>query len=181
MDVTKLIRADHDALREVFGKLRSGTQAERALLLPVATSMIVAHSRAEESQVYPVARQEAGEIDEVAHSQEEHAEAEQVLARLIDCDLSDRAFERLLSELVDDLTHHMKDEEESVLPGMQDRLSAGRLSELGSAFLAARRQHWGDQPMHPTRDDLVTQAQNMGIPGATTMNKPQLQDEVEPQ
>jgi len=36
--------------------------------------------------VYPVARDEAGEADEVAHSQQEHAEAEPLLARLAETD-----------------------------------------------------------------------------------------------
>ena len=180
MDVTELIRADHDALREMLDKLKSGDAAQRALLLPVVSSMVVSHSRAEESQVYPVAREEAGEPDEVAHSQEEHAEAEQVLAQLCDSDPGSRQFEDTLSELAGDLTHHMEDEEESVLPGMAERLSAQRLDELGRAFLATRREHWGDAPMQPTRDDLVTQARNAGVQGASSMSKSELEDEVTP-
>lgn len=179
MDVTELIKADHDALREVLGKLKSGGTAERALLLPVATSMIVSHSRAEESQVYPVARSEAGGSDEVAHSQEEHAEAEKVLAQLCDSDPATKQFEQTLLELTGDLTHHMEDEEESVLPGMREALSADRLDELATAFLQARREHWGDQPMQPTREDLLAQARNAGVPSASSMSKSELEKEVQ--
>lgn len=179
MDVTELIKADHDALREVLEKLKSGGAAERALLLPVAASMIVAHSRAEESQVYPVARNEAGESDQVAHSQEEHAEAEQVLAQLCASDPASKQFEQTLSELAGDLTHHMEDEEESVLPGMREALSADRLDELATAFLQTRREHWGDQPMEPTRADLLAQARNAGVPSASSKSKSELEKEVQ--
>ena len=48
-------------------------------MLPVVTALLVAHSRAEEAEVYPAARDEAGEADEVEHSQAEHVEAEEIL------------------------------------------------------------------------------------------------------
>lgn len=46
-------------------------------MVPVLTGLFVAHSRAEEAEVYPVASSDAGESDQVAHSQEEHVEEEE--------------------------------------------------------------------------------------------------------
>src|SRR4051794_30678164 len=80
-DVVDLIMADHREIERLFTALREQPD-QRALLVPELASLLIAHSRAEEAEVYPVARQEAGETDQVAHSQEEHEEADAVLGEL---------------------------------------------------------------------------------------------------
>ena len=65
-DVVDLILADHREVERLFDKMREDPES-RPMLLPTVTTLLIAHSRAEESEVYPVARDEAGETDEVAH------------------------------------------------------------------------------------------------------------------
>jgi hypothetical protein len=101
------------------------------------------YSRAEEAEVYPAARDEAGKAEDVAHSQEEHAEAEAILERLRSLDHRSDEFDSTLEELIDGVTHHVEEEESSVLPGMRERLSPERLEELGDAFVSARAEHMG--------------------------------------
>jgi hemerythrin superfamily protein len=55
-DVVDLIMQDHREVECLFGLM----QSQRPMLVPVVTSLLVAHSRAEEAEVYPVARGEAG-------------------------------------------------------------------------------------------------------------------------
>jgi hemerythrin superfamily protein len=124
----------------------------------VLTTLLVAHSRAEEAEVYPVAASEAGEADDVAHSQEEHVKAEQLLEQLAGADPESPAFDQVLNELVDAVTHHVEEEESSVLPGMRDHLDESRLAELGEAFVATRNKHLGEQPDDTTREELLQQA-----------------------
>lgn len=69
--------------------------------------MLVAHSRAEEAEVYPVAAKEAKAGGEVEHSQEEHAEAEQLPEELGAADPTTSQFDRLLKELTDAVKHHV--------------------------------------------------------------------------
>jgi hemerythrin-like domain-containing protein len=148
------------------------------MLVPVVSALLIAHSRAEEAEVYPVARDEAGKADDVAHSQEEHAEAEEILERLKSADHSSDEFDGLLEELIKAVTHHVEEEESSVLPGMRDGLSAERLEELGEAFVAARAEHMGDRPGEATKQDVVQQAANAGISGASTRSKDDLTQEL---
>src|SRR5215218_9572262 len=82
-DVVELIKTDHREVERLFDLLKKQVET-RALYLPVLAALLIAHSRAQESEVYPVARSEAGETDEVAHSQAEHAEAEELLVQLMD-------------------------------------------------------------------------------------------------
>lgn len=131
-DVVDLIEQDHREVERLFDEMRSNPE-QRPLLLPTLTTLLTAHSRAEEAEVYPVARDEAGESEEVAHSQEEHAQAEALLTRLADTDPQSSTFDEVLDELVQAVTHHVEEEETNVLPGMRERLDDRRLAELGGA------------------------------------------------
>jgi hemerythrin superfamily protein len=176
-DVVDLIEQDHREVERLFEELKANPD-KRALLVPVLTSLLVAHSRAEEAEVYPVARDEAGEVEEVAHSQEEHEEAEQLLEQLAAADPSSPGFDDTLQELIDSVTHHVEEEERTVLPGMRRNLSEDRLRELGDAFAEARAEHLGDQPGEATRDELLRQAKNANIPGASSMSKQELESKL---
>jgi len=176
-DVVDLIMQDHREVERMFEELR--TQPEkRPLLIPTLTTLLTAHARAEEAEVYPAAREEAGETDEVAHSQEEHAEAEQLLVRLAETDHRSPEFEDVLSELIESVTHHVEEEESTVLPGMRQRLDDARRAELGEAFAASRAQHLGDQPGEATKAELLQQAENVGLTGASSMSKAELEREL---
>jgi hemerythrin superfamily protein len=172
-DVVDLIMDDHREVERLFDQMKSQPD-QRPMLVPVVTTLLVAHSRAEESGVYPVARDEAGQADDVAHSQQEHAEAEQLLERLQSLDHSSAEFDSTLEELIEAVTHHVQEEESSVLPGMRQNLTADRLAELGEAFVTVRATHMGDQPGEATKEELLQQARNAGIGGASSMSRDEL-------
>jgi hemerythrin superfamily protein len=176
-DVVDLIMQDHREVERLFEELKTHPE-KRPLLVPALTTLLTAHSRAEEAEVYPVASDEAGESDEVEHSQEEHAQAEQLLERLAEADPQSSKFDDILTELVEAVTHHVEEEESTVLPGMREQLDEARLEELGQAFAASRAQHLGDQPGEASREELVVQAQNAGVAGASSMTKEELEKEL---
>jgi hemerythrin superfamily protein len=178
-DVVDLILADHREMERLFDVLQKEPERRR-LELPVLSTLLVAHSRAEEAAVYPAARNEAGETGEVAHSQEEHAEAEQLLERLRECDPSSSAFDAALRKLVDAVSHHIEEEESNVLPGLRDKLDRTRRDQLAEAFAASREEHLGERPGEPTREELLVQARNAGVDGASSMSKDELARALEP-
>lgn len=165
---------DHREVERLFAELRD--PAKRAGLVPVLTTLLTAHSRAEESQVYPAASAEAGIADKVEHSQEEHLLADQLLADLAATDPDGAEFEQVLDKLVEAITHHVEEEESDVLPGLRAGLDEDRLRELGEAFLASRQEHLGEQPTDITKSDLEQQAANVGLTGASAMSKDELQE-----
>ncbi|NUT50148.1 MAG: hemerythrin domain-containing protein [Saccharothrix sp.] len=177
LDVVDLIMQDHREVERLFAELKDHPE-KRPLLVPVLISVLTAHSRAEEAEVYPVAKDEAGEVDEVQHSQEEHAEAERLLLRLGRTDPTSAAFDDVLREVVEAVTHHVEEEESSVLPGIRRRLAEGRREELGRAFAESRARHLGDRPGDETREELLAQARNAGVTGASGMSKEQLAKEL---
>ena len=176
-DVVDLIMQDHREVERLFEELKD--PEKRAGLVPVLTTLLTAHSRAEEAEVYPAARDEAGIADDVAHSQAEHVEAEQLLAELAGIDPQSPRFVAALQQVVDAVTHHVEEEESTVLPGMRQGLSERRLAELGEAFLAARAEHLGETPQDIRKSELRQQAANLGLSGSASASKEQLQAAVQ--
>jgi hemerythrin superfamily protein len=176
-DVVDLIVQDHRELQRMFEELRSDP-SKRQALAPVMSTLLFAHSRAEESEVYPQARVAGGE-DDVEHSQEEHLLADQLAERLAGLDPQSDEFGDVLEQLIEAVTHHLEEEEESVLPHMRERMSADDLRELGERFLAARAEHLGDQPDDMTKSQLEQQARNIDLDGASSKSKAELKSELE--
>jgi len=173
-DVVDLILNDHREVERLFDQLQNEPKT-RANVVPVLVTLLTAHSRAEEAEVYPAARSEAGESEEVEHSQEEHLLADRLLQRLAGTDPAAPEFEGVLRELVEAVTHHVEEEEEKVLPGLRERIDESRRGELGAAFLASRQEHLGEEPIDLRKQELLQQAMNAGVPGAWQMSKSELE------
>jgi hypothetical protein len=177
-NVVDLILNDHREVEKLFARLENEPD-QRAGLVPVLTTLLTAHSRAEEAEVYPAARDEADETDEVEHSQEEHLQAEQLLATLAEQDPGSPGFETALAKAKEAIEHHVEEEESNVLPGLRDKLSEERLAQLGELFLAKRTETLGNQPMVDlTREEMLQQAKNAGISGVSSMSKSELEKEL---
>lgn len=176
-DVVDLILQDHREVERLFDELKNHPE-KRPNLVPVLTTLLTAHSRAEEAEVYPAAANEAGEADDVAHSQEEHVEADQLLEKLAAIEPTSPQFDAALNKLVNAVTHHVEEEETKVLPGMKSGLSDARRVELGAAFAASRKEHLGQQPADTTKDQLLQQARNADVSGVSGLGKEELKDKL---
>src|SRR6187200_3012375 len=176
-DVVELIKMDHREVERLFDQMKKKPQT-RSLNFPIVCALLIAHSRAEEAEVYPVAKDEAGEMEEVEHSQDEHAEAEHMLEEMTAMDFNSAEFGKALEKLIKAVKHHVEEEESRVLPGMQQRLSAARRAELAEAFISARTEHLGDRPGQATREDLEQAARNAGLSGISSSSKKELKDDL---
>jgi len=174
--VVELILNDHRELERLFHELQNQPE-KRPTLVPVMVALLTAHSRAEESEVYPVAA-EAGIAEDVEHSQKEHLEADQLAAAVAATDFDSPDFGDKLTELIEAVRHHVEEEESTVLPGMTDRLSADLLGELGRSFLASREQHLGEMPGDITRAEMAQQASNAQLSGVSDKTKDELASEL---
>ncbi|CAM4086587.1 hemerythrin domain-containing protein [Kibdelosporangium persicum] len=172
-DVVDLIMQDHREVERLFDELKSAPE-KRPLLVPVLAMILTAHSRAEEAEVYPVAREKAGQPDEIAHSQREHLEVERLLARLTRTSPQSKKFEQVLDRLIKSVTHHVQEEESTVLPGMRERLSHSARMKLARQFARSRREHMGEVPGEARKDHLVTQAHNAGLTVRSSASKDEL-------
>ncbi len=173
--VGALIREDHREMRRLFTELEN--RQSRPLAAPMLLTLLAAHSRAEESEVYPALRRHAGAADVVAHSQHEHAEADRLVEQLAQEDLDDDDFDRTLKSLVDAVNHHIEEEEESVLTEA-GKLPLAKQHALGAAFAATRSAMLTSLSDPLTRRQLEQQGRNEGISGIRSMSRSELTDAV---
>jgi hemerythrin superfamily protein len=176
-DAVDLILQDHRELERMFDELRRHPE-KRPATVPVMATLLFAHSRAEEAEVYPAARGTGGEED-VQHSQKEHLVADQLAEKLGETDPGSPGFDDVLEELIHAVEHHLEEEETTVLPHLRERMGAEELDRLGRAFLEARERHLGGRQEDITRDELAQQAENIDMAGSSGMTKDELGDRLD--
>jgi hemerythrin superfamily protein len=146
-DLVSVITSDHREVEAVFKELESkqGSASHRRDLADHVIAELVRHSVAEEQYMYPAARKALPDGDQVAdHELEEHAEAEKVMKDLDGLDPEVPEFDRLLGTLIEDVRHHIREEETDLLPKLQEACSSEDLQDLGERVLRAKA-------MAPTR------------------------------
>jgi hemerythrin superfamily protein len=144
-DVIEILEHDHREVERMFVELESlrGDTSEQALsrrqdLMDQVTIELVRHSVAEEVLVYPRVAEKISE-DEAKHAREEHAEAEETMARLEKLDPGDAAFDEELSTLMREIRHHISDEEGEMFAHMRKVMDPDELRTLGSRVEAFKK------------------------------------------
>lgn len=140
-DLISVIIQDHRDVEAAFDELESHTgHAEgRKDLVDHVISELVRHSVAEEQYMYPAARANLPDGDEIAdHEIREHAEAEEIMKQLEGLGPESPQFERHLGELMSAIRHHVSDEESDLLPRLREACSDDELQELGQQVLNAK-------------------------------------------
>jgi hemerythrin-like domain-containing protein len=153
-DLIEVILNDHRAFEAVFKELEEGTgDAEtRKNLVDHVIAELVRHSVAEEQFMYPAAKSKLpGGEELVEHEIGEHAEAEEVMKELEGLGPDDPRFEPLLRRLIDDIRHHIDEEEGDLLPRIKAACDREELQHLG--FKVAAAKEFAPTRPHPHAPD----------------------------
>src|SRR5919202_4181159 len=144
-DVIEVLEHDHREVEEMFRELESlrgasteEAQSRRKELTEQVTIELVRHSVAEEVLVYPQVEKKVS-AEEVEHAREEHAQAEETLHRLEKLDADDPEFDAELATLMEEIRHHIEDEEGEMFAHMRRVIDAEELRRLGSRVEAFKK------------------------------------------
>jgi len=144
-DVIEILEHDHREVEDMFAELESlrGASTEEAkerrkAVTEQVTIELVRHSVAEEVLVYPKVEDKVS-AEEAEHAREEHAQAEETLARLEKLDADDPAFDDELATLMAEIRHHIEDEEGEMFAHMRQVIDADELRRLGSQVEAFKK------------------------------------------
>ncbi|WP_338498380.1 hemerythrin domain-containing protein [Streptomyces sp. SJL17-4] len=138
-DVVAVILRDHRTMEDLFRRMRS-VESDRAAALKELSALLVAHGEAEEAEVYGALKR-FRDIDneEVEHGTEEHAEGNEALLRLLEVeDVGSDEWDSRLEDLVQAVSHHIDEEERTILNGARENVPDERRAELGAAFQEER-------------------------------------------
>jgi hypothetical protein len=144
-DVIEVLEHDHREVEEMFAELETlrgastdEDRSRRKTLTEQVTIELVRHSVAEEVIVYPQVEDKV-DAEEVEHAREEHAEAEETLQRLEKLDADDPAFDDELATLMEEIRHHIEDEEGEMFAHMRQVIDADELRKLGARVEAFKK------------------------------------------
>lgn len=153
-DLVDVLLDDHAELGELFARwLAPGLDpAERRALSDVFIAELVRHSVAEEEYLYPTVRDVLVDGDALADRElADHAEAERLMKRLESLDPADPAYDQVGRELVDLVTAHVRDEEETLFPALRVACRTPALRRLaGMAEMAKTSAPTRAHPAAPT-------------------------------
>jgi len=144
-DVIDLILADHRLFEDLLRDLRDTSQDREAVRAALST-VLVAHAEAEEKYVYPKLRKRSAVTkDDTEHSTEEHAEGHEALLAVLELKGTDtQAFDDAVEKLSAVITHHLVEEELTILNPARKDLGARAKADLGEQFAKERNRQIDD-------------------------------------
>jgi hypothetical protein len=138
-DVIDLILDDHRLFESLLRDLRDNSLDRDAVRQAFAT-LHVAHAEAEEKYVYPkLRRKDAIGEHEAEHGQEEHAEGHEALLAVLELKGTDtQGFDDAVEKLAAAVSHHLTEEELTILNPAREEVSESARAQLGLDFLTER-------------------------------------------
>ncbi|WP_018348503.1 hemerythrin domain-containing protein [Longispora albida] len=143
MDGIVLLKDDHKLVERLFKEFEktkdTATPAAKKKLVDSICTELVTHAYIEETIFYPAAREQVPETEEhVLESVEEHHVVAWLLSEVRNLDPSDETFDAKTTVLIENVRHHVEEEEKEWFPKVRKALGRNRLVELGEEMTAAK-------------------------------------------
>jgi hemerythrin superfamily protein len=148
-DAIVLLKEDHKTVEQLFKKFeRAGDEAHatRRELVESIIKELTTHAYIEETIFYPEARGAVPQTeDHVLESIEEHHVVMWMLSELGKLEPTAENFEAKVTVLIENVRHHVEEEEQEWFPQVRKAMGRKRLQELGERMAAAKK----DAPADP--------------------------------
>ena len=133
MNAIKLLKADHAKVESLFKKAEGTDAPNREELIFEIKTELEAHAHAEETIFYP-ALQEDGDkelVELVSEALVEHQQAKSFLGQLAVVAADSDDSDGLLVKLIEDVRHHVEEEEGQMFPLVEAQFDEGTLDAWG--------------------------------------------------
>ncbi|MFI8165035.1 hemerythrin domain-containing protein [Streptomyces sp. NPDC085931] len=140
-------RRDHAEMDRLMDRYRAlGDGAERERVLKEIVQLVFSHAFAEETVLWPAVRRAVTDGEELtSRVEEEHQEINDLVAAIERLEPGTAEREEKVERVFALIRQDIRDEEDLVLPRLQEALDTARLRRLGAAWEAVRRS----APTHP--------------------------------
>ena len=151
-DAIVLLKNEHREIRKSFRAFENaGTRAEarKGQLVDRIIELLTIHTYLENEVMYPQVRDLLPELeDDVLESYEEHHVADVLVMELSAMKPSDERFDAKTTVLIENVEHHMSEEEDEWFPQVRDGLGRKQLQEIGAEMIDLRK-HAPRRPSQP--------------------------------
>ncbi|MFI6316178.1 hemerythrin domain-containing protein [Nonomuraea sp. NPDC050556] len=149
MDAIVLLKDDHKTVEKLFKQFeKAGPKAykEKQKIVAQVVEELTTHTYIEENLFYPAARAGAPDtVDHVLESVEEHHVVVWMLSELKNLDPADERYVAKMTVLMENVRHHVEEEEKEWFPKVRAAMGRARLRELGEQMAKAK----ADAPNDP--------------------------------
>jgi len=191
--IVQVLETEHRQVEDLLAQLaaeENETEAEE--LVKQIKRELMAHSTAEDRVVYATIEQNEDMAEDIEHARDEHAGIDEALTELVEASFGDGDFKDKVQELTRCVQHHVKEEENEILPKAskfidqqtsrelallfkkQKQLEVETLDETEPDLVGAEGDGVGTVEDDMTLEDLRARAAELDIEGRSKMNKDQL-------
>jgi hemerythrin superfamily protein len=157
-DAIVLLKADHKEIKSLFRKFeQAGENATKAKgeLVRRIIELLTVHTYLENELIYPEVRRLLPDLeDDVLESYEEHHVADVLCLELSVMSPDAERFDAKTTVLIENVTHHIAEEEDDWFPKVRAGLGRKQLSELGERMLELKKK----APRSPAQPSALKKA-----------------------
>lgn len=143
-DAIVILREDHKAIRTLFRdfeKAGHDALATKGRLVTKIIEALTVHTYIENECMYPEVRKLLPELeDDILESYEEHHVADVLVMELAAMKPDDERFTAKATVLIENVDHHIDEEEDEWFPKVREGLGRKRLQEIGARMIELRKK-----------------------------------------
>ena len=134
MNAIELLKNDHDVVDKLFQKVKATEESEHPQLFEKIKAELDVHAHIEEAIFYPKLKEEGDQElkDIVLEGIEEHHQVKIFLRELESLADESEKFEPKLKVLMENVEHHVQEEEGEMFTMVEEQFDSAVLNELGT-------------------------------------------------
>jgi hemerythrin superfamily protein len=148
-----MLKDEHKEIRRLFREFeqaKDATPKQKQTLVDRIIKRLTLHTHVENEVMYPRVRKLVPDLeDDILESYEEHHVADVLVLELSTMKPDDERFTAKTTVLIENVEHHMEEEEESWFPKVRAGLGRKQLQEIG-AEMAKKRAKAPRRPSQPS-------------------------------
>jgi hemerythrin-like domain-containing protein len=150
-DAIVLLKADHKEVKSVFKQFQQAGEdatAKKGDLVKKMIELLTVHTYLENELIYPEVRRQLPDLeDDVLESYEEHHVADVLCLELSTMSADHERFDAKTTVLIENVLHHIEEEEQEWFPLVRKGMSRKQLADLGERMQEMRKT----APRSPTQ------------------------------
>jgi hemerythrin superfamily protein len=139
-DAIDLLKNDHRTVEGLFEKVKANEDGNNASVFKKIKAELDTHTHIEETIFYPYLLEKGDEELKkiVREGIEEHRQAKAFLSELAGSTGTSDKFKAKIKVLMEDIEHHVQEEEGEMFPMVRDQFSSDVINELGARMEAEK-------------------------------------------
>jgi hemerythrin superfamily protein len=157
-DAIVVLKQDHKEIRGLFNEFQKAGEdatATKGRLVNKILEALTVHTYIENEVMYPEVRKLLPDLeDDVLESYEEHHVADILCMELAAMKPGDERFDAKVTVLIENVTHHIEEEEKDWFPQVRAGLGRKQLQDIGARMIELKKK----APRKPTQPSAMKKA-----------------------